>query len=333
MEKIKKKLLAHRRLFWAMVGLSSFLFLVLCCLFLFFNSLPGKLVLTFLREPTTNLVNADGRTNLVVLGMGGEESKNQNLTDTIIFLSIDHSGGDTLMLSLPRDLWLESMKAKINTAYHYGGLDLVKSSIKEVLGQEVHYVFTIDFEGFKQAIDLLGGLKINIERSFDDYRYPIPGKENDPCGGDPEYQCRYEHLHFEAGWQMLDGTMALKYVRSRNAEGEEGTDFARARRQQNLILALKNNLMTTKVIFDLKKVNGLLKIARQSFTTDIRLEEYPLWAKLLLKFEREKIRNQVLDGEQGLLYHPQIHYSGQWVILPEDPTWQEAHQFIDGLIQ
>ncbi len=201
------------------------------------------------------------------------------------------------------------------------------------MGQEVHYIFTIDFDGFKQAIDLLGGLKIDIERSFDDYRYPIPGKENDPCGGDPEYQCRYEHLHFEAGWQMLDGTMALKYVRSRNAEGEEGTDFARARRQQNLILALKNNLMTTKVIFDLKKISGLLKIARQSFTTDIRLEEYPLWAKLLLKFEREKIRNQVLDGEQGLLYHPQIHYSGQWVILPKDPTWQEAHQFIDGLIQ
>ena len=132
---------------------------------------------------------------------------------------------------------------------------------------------------------------------------------------------------------MLDGTMALKYVRSRNAEGEEGTDFARAKRQQNLILALKNNLMTTKVIFDLKKISGLLKIARQSFTTDIKLEEYPLWVKLLLKFEREKIRNQVLDGEQGLLYHPQIHYSGQWVILPKDPTWQEAHQFVDGLIQ
>jgi anionic cell wall polymer biosynthesis LytR-Cps2A-Psr (LCP) family protein len=333
MEKIKKKLAAHPRFSWAVLSLCCFLLLISYCLFLFLNSLPGKLVLTFLREPTTNLVNADGRTNLVVLGMGGEESKNQNLTDTIIFLSIDHAGGDTLMLSLPRDLWLESMKAKINTAYHYGGLDLVKSSIKEVLGQEVHYVFTIDFDGFKQAIDLLGGLKIDIERSFDDYRYPIPGKENDPCGGDPEYQCRYEHLHFEVGEQVLDGTMALKYVRSRNAEGDEGTDFARARRQQNLILALKNNLMTTKVIFDLKKINGLLKIARQSFTTDIRLEEYPLWAKLLLKFEREKIRNQVLDGEQGLLYHPSIHYSGQWVILPKDSTWQEAHQFIDGLIQ
>lgn len=333
MEKITKKIREHRRLFWAMVGLSSFLFFIFCCLLLFLNSLPGKLVLTFLREPTTNLINTDGRTNLVVLGMGGEESKNQDLTDTIIFLSIDHSGSETLMLSLPRDLWLESMKAKVNTAYHYGGLDLVRSSLEEVLGQEIHDVFLIDFEGFKQAIDLLGGLEINIERGFDDYRYPIPGKENDPCGGDPEYLCRYEHLHFEAGEQVLDGTMALKYVRSRNAEGDEGTDFARAKRQQNLILALKNNLMTTKVIFDLKKVNGLLKIAQQSFTTDIRLEEYPLWVKLLLKFEREKIRNQVLDGEQGLLYHPSIHYSGQWVILPRDPSWKAVHEFVESLIQ
>jgi LCP family protein required for cell wall assembly len=332
MEKIKKKLQAHRRLFWAMVGLSSFLFFVLCCLFLFLNSLPGKLVLTFLREPTTNLVNTDNRTNLLILGMGGEESKNQDLTDSLIFLSIDHAGGETLMLSLPRDLWLESMKAKINTAYHYGGLDLIRSSVKEVLGQEIHYVFLVDFEGFKKAIDLIGGVRINIEREFDDYQYPLPGKENDACGGDPEYQCRYEHLHFEAGEQVLDGTMALKYVRSRNAEGDEGTDFARAKRQQNLILALKNNLMTTKVIFDLKKVKGLIVIARQSFTTDIKPEEYPLWAKLMLKFETEKIKNKVLDGEEGLLYHPQIHYSGQWVILPRDPSWKAVHEFIESLI-
>jgi anionic cell wall polymer biosynthesis LytR-Cps2A-Psr (LCP) family protein len=278
------------------------------------------------------LANSDNRTNIVILGLGGNENTTQDLTDTIIFVTLNHSGGEPLMLSLPRDLWLESMKAKINTAYHYGGIDLVKNSVEEVLGQEIHYVFLLDFNGFKRVIDLLGGLEINIENGFDDYWFPIPGKENDPCDGDPEYKCRYEHVHFDAGWQTFEGGLALKYVRSRNAEGDEGTDFARAKRQQNLILALKNNLLTTKVLLDPNKLLGLLRIVQESFATDIETNEYPLWAKLMLNFEREKIDSQVLNGEHGLLYHPQIHYSGQWVILPRDPSWKTVHEFIEDLI-
>jgi len=331
-EKLKKKLVAHRYLVYSFLGLILFLVFFAFALFAFVNSLPGKLTLIYLNQATTELANSNGRTNIVILGLGGEGNNVQDLTDTIIFVSLNHSGGETLMLSLPRDLWLESMKAKINTAYHYGGLEMVKSAIEEVLGQEVHYVFLVDFDGFKEVIDLLGGLEINIENSFDDDWFPIPGKENDPCGGDPEYKCRYEHLHFEAGWQVLDGEMALKYVRSRNAEGDEGTDFARARRQQNLFLALKNNLATTKVILDLNKIRDLWQIAQKSFATDIELEEYPLWVKLMLNFEKEEINNQVLNGEQGLLYHPQIHYSGQWLILPRDPSWKAVHEFIRNLI-
>lgn len=333
MERLKKKIQAHPRLFWSLASLALFLLLVAGCLLLFLRSLPGQLTLIYLNEPTTALANSDGKTNVVVLGLGGNGNKAQDLTDTIIFLSLDHSGGETLMLSLPRDLWLETMKAKINTAYHYGGIDLVKSSIKEVLGQEVHYVFLLDFNGFKKAIDLLGGLKINIENSFDDYQFPIPGKENDPCGGDPKYKCRYEHVHFDAGEQVLDGEMALKYVRSRNAEGDEGTDFARSKRQQNLILAFKDNLLTREVLLDFEKLKGLWQIAQGSLTTDIELEEYPLWAKLMLNFEKGKLKNQVLDGEHGLLYHPEIHYSGQWVLLPRDPSWETVHEFIEDLIR
>jgi anionic cell wall polymer biosynthesis LytR-Cps2A-Psr (LCP) family protein len=331
-EKLKKKLRDHRYLCWSLLGLGLFFVFLAFASFAFLNSLPGKLTMIYLNQPTTDLANTSGRTNIVVLGLGGEGNQVKDLTDTIIFVSLSHTGGETLMLSLPRDLWLESMKAKINTAYHYGGIEMVKSSIKEVLGQEVHDVFLVDFDGFKEVVDLLGGLEINIENSFNDDWFPIPGKENDPCGGDPEYKCRYEQVHFEAGWQTLNGEMALKYVRSRNAEGDEGTDFARAKRQQNLILAFKNNLLTTKVLFDVKKLQGLWWIAQKSLTTDIKLEEYPLWAKLMLQFEKEKINNQVLNGEQGLLYHPQIHYSGQWVILPKDPSWQAVHQFVEGLI-
>ena len=123
MERVKKKIQAHPRLFWSLVSLSLFLLLVACCLLLVLRSLPGQLALIYLNQPTTNLVNYQGRTDVVLLGLGGNDNKAQDLTDTVLFVSLNHSGGDTPMLSLPRDLWLESMKAKINTAYHYGGIE------------------------------------------------------------------------------------------------------------------------------------------------------------------------------------------------------------------
>lgn len=333
MIEIRKKIKEHPRLSYSLLGLGSFLIFLCLSFLIFINSPPGKLLLIFLNQPTTELSNSQGKTNLVILGLGGEGNNVQDLTDTIIFVSLDHSEEKTLMLSLPRDLWLESLKAKINTAYHYGGIDLVKISVEEVVGQEVHYVFLVDFEGFKKAINLLGGLKINIENSFDDYRYPIPGKENDPCDGDPEYQCRYEHIHYDAGWQVLDGERALKYVRSRNAEGDEGTDFSRAKRQQNLIMAFKDNLLTKDVLLSPQKLQGLWQIGQKSFSTDIKMEEYPLWAKLMMELQDGPIESQVLNGDHGLLYHPQIHYSGQWVLIPQDSSWQTVHQFIEDLIQ
>ena len=197
------------------------------------------LVLSLFSRTPQDLASTDGRTNILLLGAGGAGHEGVDLTDTIIFISTELGSSDTLMLSLPRDIWIPSMRAKINTAYHYGnerrsggGLVLAKAAVSEILDQPIHYVLLIDFEGFKKAIDLLGGVEIEVDRAFDDYQYPIPGMEE----AESE-EARYEHLHFEAGKQLMNGERALKYVRSRYAEGEEGTDFARSRRQQRLLLA------------------------------------------------------------------------------------------------
>jgi len=83
----------------------------------------------------------------------------------------------------------------------------------------------------------------------DDERYPIPGKEADECGGDPEYLCRYEMIHFDSGLQMMNGVTALKFVRTRNSENlEEGTDLARSIRQQKVLLAIRDKIMSTEII-------------------------------------------------------------------------------------
>lgn len=270
----------------------------------------------------------NGRINFVFLGISGGEYKPPDLSDTIIFSSYNTKTGRTFLLSIPRDIWLDFLKAKINTAYHYGGFSLVKQAIGEITGQPIHYVFVLDFEGFKKAVDLLGGVNIKVERTFDDFKYPIAGKENDECDGDPEFKCRYEHLHFEAGLEKMNGERALKYVRSRNAEGEEGTDEARAVRQQKFLTAFKDQALSLKTIFSPKKILGLVIIFSTSTMTDLKKDEYFNLGLNFLRFDPKGIKMETLNGfSGGLLYHPAIHYSRQWVLVPKEGNWDKVQEF------
>ncbi|MCX6724757.1 MAG: LCP family protein, partial [Candidatus Shapirobacteria bacterium] len=148
-------------------------------------------VLSFLRP-------SFGRTNLLVLGVAGANHSGSDLTDSIIFVSLENQTGKTLVLSLPRDIWIAPLRAKLNSVYHYEGMEETKKAVGEILGQKIDYSFVVDFNLFTKIVDDLGGVKVNIERTFDDFKYPLAGRENDLCNGDPEYKCRYESVHFEA---------------------------------------------------------------------------------------------------------------------------------------
>ena len=252
------------------------------------------------------------------------------------------------MLAIPRDIWLDSLQAKINTAYHYGeekkpggGFVLAKDAVYQVLNQPVHYAVLIDFAGFEKIIDLLGGIKIKVDRAFDDFKYPIAGKENDDCGGDKEYKCRYEHLHFDAGWQEMDGKTALKFVRSRNAEGEEGTDFSRSQRQKKVILAVKDKIFSAQVLLNPKKISELKQALGDHLKLDSQLskEQTTAFISLLLRFVKNKktIRTISFDyGDEenlGFLYSPPISQYGQWVLRPRAGNWREIHKYVQEKIE
>ena len=102
-----------------------------------------------------------------------------------------------------------------------------KSLVEKITSLPTHYAVVIDFSSFKEIIDALGGVKIDVANSFTDDLYPIEGREEDLCDGDKEFKCRYETIHFEKGINYMDGTTALKYVRSRNGDNNENTDIAR----------------------------------------------------------------------------------------------------------
>lgn len=127
-----------------------------------------------------------GRVNILLLGMAGGKHDGATLTDTIMVASYDLKTNKVVLISLPRDVWITEHKAKINTLYQIGlgkneGLKFAREEIGQKLGLKIPYAIRIDFAGFVKAVDLVEGVDVNVERSFDDYFYPIEGKENDLC--------------------------------------------------------------------------------------------------------------------------------------------------------
>lgn len=305
--------------------------LALTGLFFYFRQrAESRFVSGLVTNPAYNLLSTDHRTNLVFLGLGGESHVAGDLTDSIMFISLSHVNNSITLLSIPRDIWVTTMQAKINTAYHYGndrreggGRDLAKSAVSEITGQPIHYALALDFEGFVAAIDAVGGIDVDVERTFDDFEYPIPGKETAEPEGD-----RYEHLHFDQGLTHMDGELALKFARSRHAEGEEGTDFARQERQQKIILAFKDKLLASETLLNLQTIENIVNSFRSSIDTDIEDDEFGSFFRFFLAFEKsgQSIQSLSLDD---FLSTPQNKspYQGQWVLIPTN-SWDEIHDHV-----
>jgi LCP family protein required for cell wall assembly len=289
---------------------------------------------------TARLNSADGRVNILLLGIPGGDHSGASLSDSIVLISLHPQKRDLALISIPRDIWIPSLLGKINSAYAYGeareegsGLVLSKAIIEEIFDLPVHYGVVMDFEGFKQAVDLIGGLNVFVENSFDDFRYPIAGREEDECGGDPEYKCRYEHLRFERGWEHMMGERALKFTRSRFATNSgEGTDFARSLRQKKVLLAFVKKAESFKTLIQPKNTLGFLKIFRESVRTDITFPEALAFFRLIKKINWEETRSFVLDygedNEGGLLFNPPTADFGAWVLLPRGGNWDQVQATI-----
>ncbi len=187
---------------------------------------------------------------------------------------------------------------------------LIKKVVQDITGLKIDAFAAVDFEGFVKTIDTLGGIEVTVEKSFKDYEYPIEGKETDLCGRDEEFEqidkylnsganvdekeklfeekpeletfyndisknpveafpCRYETLTFEKGTVEMDGETALKFARSRHSL-EDGGDFNRAHRQQQVIEAAKNKVLSINFI---PKILPLLDDLENNISTDMPLSD------------------------------------------------------------
>lgn len=273
----------------------------------------------------------DNRVNILVLGIAGGTHEGPDLTDTMIVASVSKEKPSVSLLSIPRDMWSEALKDRINSAYHYGeakrtggGKVLAKAVVEDVTGLVIHYVVVVDFSQFEQLIDIVGGIDVVVPKAFIDTQYPIAGKENDECGGDTTFACRYETVQFQAGSQHMDGATALIYVRSRHAEGDEGTDFARGARQQDVIVALKDKIMKIQPWFHPNIAKRLIQVADQATDTDMTIGEQLTMGKYLLGVRSSSISKISIEP---LLINPPSWMYGRYVLVPEK-DYETIHSFI-----
>lgn len=329
----------HKRLsFWFLIA-SLFMFVAVTIFVFFQNATKGEgvdIITSFLGGDST-LAQTDGWTNVLLLGRGGILNDTPDLTDSIILAQINHTTPRVVLLSIPRDVWVSEESVKINHLYLLGkeigqleAFSKVKHAVAAITGLPIHYAAVVDYSGFESIIDAVGGIDVTIENSFIDYKFPIIGKENDLCDGDKTYACRYERVTFIQGVEHMDGPRALQYVRSRHSlDNNEGTDLARAKRQQNIINALRSKAMSPAVLTSYKTLISVRDAALASVDTDMSSGEAASLARLALA-AKDDMKSIVLGDE--FLFSPPITtrgYGGQFVYLPKKGNWDAVMSWVN----
>ncbi|MEA3463504.1 MAG: LCP family protein, partial [Patescibacteria group bacterium] len=276
------------------------------------------------------------RINILLLGMGGKNHEGGYLTDTIMLASLKPSNKKLALLSIPRDLTIpmENMGwRKINNVNAYaeaenfnsGGLAM-SQAISDTLNLPIDYYARIDFVGFEKIIDELGGIKICADNTLDDYAYPAKGMETTES-----YEDRFEHLHIEKGWQKMNGELALKYARSRHALGAEGSDFARARRQQKILQAVKDKILSLRILFKPKLIAGIINDLQEHVSTNLKVwEMVKLW-EISKNIKTDSIISKVLDnGPSGLLMDI-ITNEGAYILTPRSGDFTEIQYLVNNI--
>ncbi len=284
-----------------------------------------------LSTQTGYMLGAD-RVNLLVMGYGGGAHDGANLTDSMMVISLIPHDGATTMISVPRDLWVQvppnsGRYTKINAAYQdgltngYGGMSPGKAAagaeaaakVSDVLGLDVNYWLTIDFTGFRQLVDALGGVDINVPTAFT-ARYP----RND----NPAIDAGWKIIHFNTGTQHMSGEQAIEYARARYVldPPSEGTDFARSARQQLLIRAILSRARQPSAWSGLMNATDALQGA---ILTNLSLADLALFAQKMDSTHATRIgltnQNVLVDAQSG---------DGQDILLPENGDWTAIQRYV-----
>lgn len=232
------------------------------------------------------------RINILLIAVGGQGHKGEDLADTIMVISYQPSSNKAALLSIPRDLYVpvpgQEYYSKINAVHAFGesqkkdrGPELMRELIQDMTSLPIHYYVRVDFTAFKNIVDAIGGINITIDNSFYDY---------------------WHKISFPAGTEKMNGERALAYVRARYIEGSEGGDFKRAGRQQQVLLALRDKVFSVQTALDFSRANAILNSLADNIRTDMQLWEMKRFYELARLIDQSQIHSAVLTtGPKGVL--------------------------------
>lgn len=264
--------------------------------------------------------NTDGRTNILILG-ADEVAK---LSDTIMIASVREKpdgSSETVLVSIPRDLYVDVPGhggSKINAAYALGenndytggGPGLTADTVESEFGIPIHYYASLDFQGFKEIIDAAGGVEVEVQTPINDPYYPASGYDG------------YDPFSIEKGTHTLDGETALKYARSRKTTN----DFDRAYRQQQVVLALRDKVISPDGTRDYTKIRRVLRAFQVHVDTNFTRLEMLALAHKLRNMEGGNVPQYVIDTTNFLTSSPQHS-----ALVPRSGDFEEIQQFLDSV--
>ena len=264
----------------------------------------------------------EDRINFLLLGIRGVNDKNGGLlTDSIMIVSLKKSTKQIALISIPRDLYVqmpgESFFEKINAAYALGlkkyqnGLDYTKKTIGYVTGLYIDHAAVVDFEGFKKMVDALGGVTIYLDKPFVEDKQWWCDENGENC----------RPFIVKAGKQTLDGETALLYIRSRFSS----SDFDRIRRQQQVLLAIKDKILSLGVLANPVKINELFNIIADHIKTDVKPWEIPGLITLANNVDTEHIIKRVFDTSPEGLLQESIK-DGIYILVPKDGNFDSIRK-------
>lgn len=261
--------------------------------------------------------------NILVVGRWGWDHDAPDLTDTIILVSINTEQDTVSMLSIPRDLYVDYITEwqwKLNGLYESSysekqslvlAMKDLETKIEEITWEKVDYFVNLDFKWFIDLIDTVGGIEVEVPENFVDYEYPD--------GNDG-----YTTFILRKGTWTIDGDVALKYARSRHST----SDFDRSLRQQIIIGALKEKMVSLDYLTSPKKISALYSTFQKNIKTDIPLTKLISLALKVKSIENKNILSSNINDscffwdekceKWGFLYYPRKDYFW-WVsvLLPE----------------
>ena len=258
---------------------------------------------------------ADGRVNILLLGVGDPGHAGQDLADTNMVISINTKDNKVAMISVPRDLRVKIPGygyQKINNAHAEGDIPLAVKTIEQTLDLPIHYYVRANFSGLKQAVDAVGGVDINVTEPLYDAEYPCDKNESRSCG-----------FKLSAGQTHMDGTLALKYARCR--KGNCGDDFGRALRQQQVLQAIRTKAMSLGTLTNPAKLNALLGSAANNIKTDLSINNIMRLSDFSKKFTDGSTVNVVFSLKpNGFL----VSSGNSSDLLPADGNFAAIQKFV-----